>query len=206
MNSDLGGTYRDWSRQTWDESSEAEKGVINAYAGANGYKLMNEMERGVDNPAFANSETREATRLACDTLAERIDRSECPQDTVAYRSMGNEEAQELMNTINSDGSKNIEHKGFMSAAISQENASGFLRDSSVNYEGNEYTPMLRLNVPKGTPAIGLGSNPVTGGSEGELLLQRNTQFEVDSVSPAKDTYEPGRINYLYINGTVSNKK
>ena len=203
MSPEYGESYREWSRESWNGSSPEEQVAIKTYvdAKANGYQLMNYLERGINNPNLEQQETREAVRSVCDNLAGRIERSECPEDTVLYRSVGDAEAQELLNKSNSDDNI-IEHKGFMSTAISPEQASQFYGGNTVIYDGKEYIPMMRVNVPKGTPSLAMGSNPITYGSEGEVLLQRNSQLEINSVSPKNATYDPLRNNILYINATI----
>lgn len=196
MSTEMGDTYREWGQQVWNDASDKEKRVIDWYTSPNGYVYMNEVERGIDNPNLSE-EQKDMCRDACETLAGVIDRNECPQDAKVYRCIGGSETQEIIDAFNNSKDKIIEHKGFMSGSVTENGARGFSK--SIMYEDKEFTPVMRINTPKGTPSISIAGSKNFGGSEGEVLFQRNTMYEINNITKVED---PVRKNYLYIDCSI----
>ena len=169
--------------KTTHQLTDTEFKAVQNYTGA-GYKEMNRIARGEIKEQDAHPAVVERIKQ----LDKAVEKGKLAAPTTLYRGISRDSAAKLFGSEIKTGDHFVD-KGFVSTSKGQDFANQWKGSSGI---------VLHIAAPKGATALDVHKMSSVGASEREIILPRNSKFEVTSVSIPASSYEPINVKVRYV--------
>ena len=162
--------------------TESEFTAVKFYTGQ-GYREMNRIARGEVKESNANPVTLDRMK----NLDKAIEKGKLDEPKTLYRGISRESASKLFGDEIKTGDHFVD-KGYVSTSVD--------KDFAKNWKGSGGV-VLQIEAAKGSTALDVHKMSSVGQHEREVMLPRNSKFEVVGVKIPMSTMEPVHVRVKY---------